>query len=202
MEAARILAESGNRDYYAAKRKAATHLGAVDTRNMPSNAEIEQALMEYLRLFQADRQPEQLRQLRAVAAEAMAFFAPFSARLVGPVLNGTAHAHSVITLHVFADTPEDVGLHLMQHHIPYQQAEARLRMSTDGSVSFPTYRFVADDTRLEVIVFPRDGERQSPLSPVDGRPMRRATLDAVQALLAEDARDVPADQARRPESAS
>ena len=63
-EAAHILAETGSRDFFAAKRKAAEHLGAVDTRNMPSNKEIEAALMTYQRLFRADHQPQELRRLR------------------------------------------------------------------------------------------------------------------------------------------
>jgi hypothetical protein len=33
------------------------------------------------------------------------------------------------------------------------------------------------------VVFPLDGIRQSPSSPVDGKPMRRATTAEVEALL-------------------
>jgi hypothetical protein len=32
-------------------------------------------------------------------------------------------------------------------------------------------------------VFPVDGIRQAPMSPIDGKPMRRADKDAVQELL-------------------
>ncbi len=46
-EAARLMSEEGVQDYYAAKRKAAQHLGAPDTRNMPRNQEVEEALHEY-----------------------------------------------------------------------------------------------------------------------------------------------------------
>ncbi|HKK05041.1 MAG TPA: hypothetical protein VKA50_04260 [Gammaproteobacteria bacterium] len=187
MEAARILAASGKRDYYAAKRKAAAHLGAHDTRNMPSNAEIEQALIEYQRIFHADTQPDQLRRLREVALEALDFFAEFSPRLVGPVLNGTADANTPVTLHLFSDTPEAVGLFLMHNRIPYEEGVNRLRFGSENAAVFPSYRFVAGEHRVEVIVFPFDGQRQAPLSPVDGRPMRRANADALRALLQETA---------------
>ena len=38
---------------------------------------------------------------------------------------------------------------------------------------------------MHVTVFPLDGIRQAPVSPVDGKPMRRADADEVEVLLAE-----------------
>ena len=43
---------------------------------------------------------------RSIALSAMEILSPFSPRLVGPVLHGTAAANSAINLHVFSDTPE------------------------------------------------------------------------------------------------
>ncbi len=183
-EAARILLESGSRDFYAAKRKAAERLGAVDTRNMPSNAEIELALVTHQRIFRADSQPLALRRLREVALEAMTFFADFRPRLVGSVLRGSADEHSVISLHLYAGTPEEIDLFLLDHGIPFETGEKRLRFGADRYQTLPLYRFLAEDTPLEVVVFPLDGSRQAPLSPVDGRPMRRADRKEVEALLA------------------
>ena len=73
-EAARVLIESGSRDFAMAKRKAAEHLSAHDTRNLPTNLEIEHALAEYQRLFRSNDQPQTLQRLREVAYEAMRFF--------------------------------------------------------------------------------------------------------------------------------
>ncbi len=61
LEAGRIMAETGNQDFHLAKRKAAARLGAADTRNLPSNTEVQEALREYQRLFLADSQPHHLR---------------------------------------------------------------------------------------------------------------------------------------------
>ncbi|KPK40561.1 MAG: hypothetical protein AMJ69_01855 [Gammaproteobacteria bacterium SG8_47] len=182
-EAARILLERGGRDYQVAKRKAAEQLGAGDSRHLPSNAEIEQALMEYQRVFHAHTQPAHLHHLREVAVDAMTFLAPFAPRLVGPVLNGSADHNSAVNLHVFCDVSEEVGLFLDAHSIPYELGERKLRLSADSSQLYPCYRFVAGDCRLELTVFPIDGQRRAPLSPVDGKPMRRASLDQVSALL-------------------
>jgi len=184
-EAAQILAETGSRDFFAAKRKAAEHLGAIDTRNMPSNQEIEEALMTYQRLFRADRQPQELRRLRQVALKAMKFFADFRPRLVGSVLRGTADTNSTVTLHVYAGAVEEVGLHLMENAIPFETADKRLRFGTERYQTLPVYRFLAEETPIEVVVFPLDGSHQAPLSPVDGKSMRRADIAALEKLLAD-----------------
>lgn len=51
-EAARLMAESGVRDFHQAKLKAAERLGIHDDASLPRNREIEEALREYQRLFQ------------------------------------------------------------------------------------------------------------------------------------------------------
>ena len=182
------MAEHGIKDYFTAKRKAATQLGAPDTQNMPRNDEIEQALSSYQRLFQADTQPQCLKQLRETAVQAMRFLQRFDARLVGPVLSGTAHAHSEVGLHVFTDSPEDVAVFLMQESIPFETAERHFRLDLDAPpVAYPVYTFVAGETVIDLTVFPERGIRQAPRSPMDGKPMRRAALAAVMKLLGDDA---------------
>jgi hypothetical protein len=184
-EAAQILAETGSRDFFAAKRKAAEHLGAMDTRNMPSNKEIEAALMTYQRLFRADRQPQELRRLRKVALQAMKFFDRFRPRLVGSVLHGTADTNSSVTLHIYATTMEEVGLFLMENGVPFQTADKRLRFGVERYQTLPLYRFLAEETPIEVVVFPLDGPQQAPLSPVDGKSMQRADIATVEKLLSD-----------------
>lgn len=182
MEAARIMVEEGVKDFYQAKRKAAEHLGATSTQHMPRNSEVEEALKEYQRLFKSDSQPHRLRELREAAIRAMEFFAPYQPRLVGSVLRGTAGEHSDVNLHVFADTPEEVELFLVQKGIPHDTGERRFRNGADV-LRRPLFRFLADDVVFEVVVFPTEGIRQSPHSAIDGKPMRRASLQAVRELL-------------------
>ena len=186
-EAARILIESGSRDFAMAKRKAAEHLFAHDTRQMPSNLEIEQAVAEYQRLFRSDRQPRYLQQLREHAYEAMQFFSAFDPRLVGPVLTGTADINTPVSLHVFADTPEEISLLLLGRQIPFDTGDKRLRTRDDSYQTFPTVSFLVNQSRIEVIIFPVSKRVPVPLSPVDGRPLQRANLAAVEVLLQEDA---------------
>lgn len=187
MEAARLMAEHGISDYYAAKRKAAHQLGASDTHNMPRNEEVEQALGTYQRLFQAELQPRQLRALRTAAVQAMRLLEPFQPRLVGSVLSGTAHAHSDVNLHLFTDVPEEVGVSLLQHEIPHETHARQMRWgSEEMPLRVPAYRFVAGEMVIDLTVFAVSGLRQAPRSPVDGRPMRRLALEGLLSLLEEE----------------
>ena len=177
------MSEEGVKDFLVAKRKAANRLGVPNKALMPSNVEVERALWEYQRLFQATKQPLHLHTLRQAAAKAMDFFARFRPRLVGSVLSGTAGLHANVNLHVFADTPEELMFFLMEYHIPFTPSERRLRLGNGEYVYFPVLAFEAGGVGMELTIFSPEAEREAPRSPVDGRPMRRADLDAVQALL-------------------
>ncbi|MBW3567118.1 MAG: hypothetical protein KY410_04010 [Proteobacteria bacterium] len=183
-EAARFIAEDGIRDYLLAKRKAALRFGVSERdAGFPTNQEIEDALSEYQRLFQAETQPQALRELREAARQAMRLFAEFEPRLVGPVLSGNATRHSIVQLHLFADASERVVMHLIDRDIPFEVQEKRLRLGSGQHQAFPAYRFVAGDVTIEAVVFPGTGIRQSPASPLDGKPMKRANLTEVERLL-------------------
>ena len=185
LEAARLMSEHGIRDFHLAKRKAAERLGAGDDVALPKNSEVEDALREHQRLFQADEQPQRLQRLRETAHEAMRFFARFEPRLVGAVLDGTADKYSAVTLHLFSDAAEDVTAFLQEQAIPYEQQSRRLRMSAEDAREFPVLLFSADDVAIDLTVLPRDAIRQAPLDRVDERPMRRATLATLEQLLNE-----------------
>ncbi|HRD65120.1 MAG TPA: hypothetical protein PKY50_03110 [Candidatus Competibacter sp.] len=185
-ECARLMAEEGIRDFRTAKRKAALHLAVTDKAALPDNAEIERALIDHQRLFHAEHQASRLLGLRKIALEAMRFLANFRPKLVGSVLNGTAGPHADIQLHLFADTPKDILLFLMEHHIPFETSERRLKLANGDHVCLPVFRFGAGDACIDLTIFRLLAEREAPRSPVDGRPLRRAGPAEVQALLATD----------------
>jgi len=185
-EAARLMSEHGIRDFHHAKLKAAERLGVVETQALPRNHEVEQALRERQRLFLADSQPQWLRQRREAAVEAMRFLAPFEPRLVGPVLEGTADAHSAVCLHVFSDDPDAVALFLHDNGIPAETQTRRLRITRTDQADYPVLLFAADNLPFDLTVLPRNALRQAPLDRIDEKPMRRASLAAVEELLADD----------------
>lgn len=183
-EAARIMAEHGIRDYLVAKRKAAERCGVVDGAAMlPKNSEIEAALAEYQRLFGGDSHVTALLAQRRAALSAMRYLREFSPRLVGSVLSGTTTVHSEVQLHLFADRAESVTLKLLDDGLAHAVTEKRVRFNAEQVRAFPGVRFQMEEQPIEATVFPTDGIRQAPVSPVDGRPMRRASALEVEALL-------------------
>jgi len=183
-EAARLMAEHGIRDFLVAKRKAAERLGVVDgAALLPKNSEIESALGEYQRLFGGQSHFIVLNAQRRAALSAMRYLQEFEPRLVGAVLSGNATQHSEVQLHLFAERAESVTLKLLEEGIRHEVTERRLRFGAEQVRVFPGVRFEMDEQSIEATIFPPDGIRQAPVSPVDGRPMRRANALEVEALL-------------------
>lgn len=184
-EAARLMAEEGVPSFFSAKQKAVARLGLDSKRNLPDNAEIEAALAEYQRLFAGEEGVLHLKKLRKTALQAMRRFEGFNPRLVGSVLSGTASEHSDVLLHLFANTPEEVSLFLLDARIPFEEDAKRITAAKGKVTEYPVFRFLAGDTTIELTVFPVDGIRQAPPSPVDGKPMQRAAIAAVAQLIGE-----------------
>jgi len=185
-EAARIMAEHGIDDFLQAKRKAADRLGVNDVAVLPKNVEIEAALRAHQRLFGRGAHDHMLKEQRRVALDTMRLLEEFQPRLVGSVLTGTATSFSDINLHLFADRSESVAIRLIEIGVPHQFYERRVKMDAERSVVYPALRFEASSRTVDATVFPIDGIRQSPYSPVDGRPMRRADAREVSDLIDAD----------------
>jgi predicted nucleotidyltransferase len=183
-EAARIMAEHGIEDFLQAKRKAAVRLGVNDVAVLPKNIEIEAALRAHQRLFGRESHDNTLKEQRRIALDTMRMLRDFQPRLVGSVLNGTATNYSDINLHLFADSSEAVAIYLLELGVPHQFYERRVKMDAERSVAYPALRFEANGSAIDATIFPIDGIRQSPYSPVDGRPMKRADAREVAELLA------------------
>lgn len=182
-EAARIIVDHGVRDYRLAKRKAADRLGIAGRGALPGNAEIENAVAEHLQIFGRESHADHLRLMRIAALSAMEILAGFTPRLVGPVLVGTADENSAVNLHVFADSAEAVAMELACLGINYRPYERRLKSRRNQLETFAGFEFHHSNSPIQVTVFPVDGIRQAPMSPIDGKPMKRVGPDFLQQLL-------------------
>jgi hypothetical protein len=182
-EAARIMSEHGIRDFLTAKRKAAERFGVTDGNVLPRNTEIEDALAEYHRLFGGERHMQTLAGQRNAALSAMQLLAEFDPRLVGSVLTGNATEHNDIQLHLFAERAESITFRLIDLGIDHEVVERRVRYGSDRVVAYPGLHFEVDDHVVDATVFPVDGIRQAPVSPIDGKPMRRIDAAELETLL-------------------
>jgi len=184
-EAARIIHDLGRHDYATARHKAAKRLGCRDKNRLPSNGEIEQALLEYQQLFHAGEHQHSVRHHRQLALEAMASLKQFSPRLVGPALKGTADQHTPLQLHLFADCPEDIALFLLERGIPYREGDKTVHYPKGKTQRLPAFRFRSGETDIELICFPAHSIGQPPLSPLDQKPEKRASANQLLALLTD-----------------
>ncbi len=185
-EAARLMAEGGFRDYHQAKLKAAERLGIHDDASLPRNREIEQALREYQRLFAGAPQLQAVQSRRQAALRALEFLADFSPRLVGPVLDGTADANSPVLLQLHTDDADAVPRFLEEHHVPADARARHVRLDRKREGDFPVWLFGAEGLTFDLTVLPLEALRQAPLSGVDEKPMRRASLANLRQLMADE----------------
>src|SRR5829696_8293698 len=105
LEAARLMYERSESEYFTAKRKAAKRLcrGSLKPEDLPSNAEIRDRVQLFARLHEGDRRTENLREMRLDALRMMRLLRPFRPRLIGSVMTGHVRKGSDIDLHVFSN---------------------------------------------------------------------------------------------------
>jgi hypothetical protein len=182
-EAARIMMEQGAQEFDRARRKAAERAGIGNKRYWPSNEEIQEALLRHRRLFQGERQEQELRKLRKQALAAMQTFATFTPRLVGSALAGCADVAQGVRLHLFTDNPEDVVLRLLDQGIPWHEREGILRYGGGTRRAHPIFSFIAGETPFDLVVLPIGSRRNPPLSQIGERPDRGVGIAEITRLL-------------------
>jgi hypothetical protein len=127
--AARLIAEHGIRDYAQAKRKAARSLGLPEGHSLPSNDEIDAALVYRQSLFEPAEQAQRLLHLRQQALAVMREFEDFSPILVGLLASGIASEHSLIELDLDAESSKDFERFLINRGIEFKIQDKGGRMA-------------------------------------------------------------------------
>lgn len=189
-EAARIMATEGQHSYRGAKQKAAERLGVDPRQALPSNAEVAAALRDYLRFFGGlSRERAVIRQLET-AVQAMHWLADFQPRLSGPHVKDLASELSPLQIHIFSEDLDAPIRFLMDHKVPYEMGEKRIRWYDDSIYDQTTVSFEAGEQPVELWLFTLDGLRQAPPSPIDGRPRGRLDIRGVENLIKEHQRRI------------
>jgi hypothetical protein len=182
-EAAKLVALEGLEDFLLAKKKAAQQLNVNNKRLLPSNSEIEIALIEYQSLFHNDKQLQIVFESRKVAYKTMLLLEEYNPLLAGSVLSGTANENSEIIIHIFSDSPEAVSLYLENKGIPTSICERRLKTEKKNHVYFTALKFIAGNVNIVLMVLPYSFQRHAPIDPITQHPMKRANLRNVKRLI-------------------
>jgi hypothetical protein len=169
--AARLMAVDGIDDFALAKRKAARQAGAPDSRNLPTNDEILEALRAYQQLYQSDEQTARLRHLRQRALHMLQLLAAFNPFLSGSVASGHAGKYADIDVHLF-----------LNREFHYKSGERRVFVG-GGLRSVPQFHLSLPDADFNVTVFAATDLRQPLRSTAEGRPFERVRADWLESVL-------------------
>jgi len=95
-------------------------LGLPSRSPLPGNDMLEDEVFDYLRLFCADTQPQELRALRELALSWMERLRAFRPHLSGAVWRGSATRLSDIHIQLFCDDPKSAELMLIDQGVRYE----------------------------------------------------------------------------------
>ena len=179
--AARLMAEDGIEDHASAKRKAARQAGVADTRQLPTNEEIDAALRLHQSLYGGEAHVARVRELRQQALRVMRDLERFNPYLTGSVLAGTAGKYADINLQLYTDEEKGVELYLMARG-PYRPGQRRLWIGEEAQ-TVPTFTVDDGGTEIEMVVLALDDLRRPVRTTPEGKPLERARAPAVQTLL-------------------
>jgi hypothetical protein len=194
-EAARLMYERQESEYFRAKRKAADRLGHGWTKpaDLPSNAEIRDQVQMLARVHEGSTRTDKLRAMRIAALAMLERLERFRPRLIGSVLTGHVRQGSDVDIHVFADSAEGIGHILEQHGMRYEIERKLVRKQ--GETRTYTHIHVAGEFTFELTIYSSKEANHVFTSSITGKPIERATAAEMRRLIAEEYPEVDLDAA-------
>src|SRR3954469_12336032 len=183
LEAARLMYERVESEYFTAKRKAAKRLcrRGVKPEDLPSNAEIREQIQLFARIHEGERRTRNLREMRLEALRLMRLLRAFRPRLIGSVMTGHVRKGSDIDLHVFCDSPQLISELLEQDG--WQYDVERKQVVKHGESRLFTHIHVHDRFDFELTVYAEDQAHYVFKSSITGKAIERASIRELEEFL-------------------
>lgn len=193
-EAARLMYQRQESEYYRAKMKAARRFcqGWVKPADLPSNAEIRDEIQAFARQMEGDRRTANLREMRLEALRMMRILASFRPRLIGSTMTGHVRQGSDIDLHLFSDSIEAVTGALDREGIFYQVE--RKRVKKHGEERVYTHVHIADRFPFELTIYAGNMAHFVFKSSVTGKAIERASIAELTQLIQREYPDLDLEQ--------
>lgn len=194
-EAARLMYQRQESEYFRAKMKAAKRIcrGWVKPSDLPGNAEIRDQIQLQARLHEGDQRRENLRDMRLTALHVMKLLVKFRPRLIGSVLTGHIRAGSDIDLHLFSDSVESVAHELEREAMVFDIERKRVRKH--GEERTFVHIHIKDRFPIELTVYPSDKAHFIWKSSITGKAMERASIAELEQLLQSEYPELDLEQA-------
>jgi hypothetical protein len=195
LEAARLMYERSESEYFTAKKKAAKRLcrGYVKPSDLPSNAEVRELVQLFARTHEGEARTTNLKQMRLRALWLMRKLARFRPRLIGSVMTGHTRKGSDIDLHLFSDFIEPITSVLeaegLQYDVEYKQ------ITKNGEARTFIHVHVYDVFNFELTVYAENLAHYVFKSSITGKAIERASVGELELLLKEEYPDVDLDAA-------
>ncbi len=185
--AARMVVEEGL-EWGPAKRRAAKQLGLPPRTPLPDNDALEAAVREYIEIFCADTQPQELRALRELALVWMDRLQEFRPHLAGAVWRGTATRNSDIYIQLFCDDSKSAEIALINNNVQYDVTQvAGFHGEAVDALSISSLcKPLNEVVGVHLMVYDYDDLRGARRNDAQGR-SQRGDAEAVRQLLAEEA---------------
>jgi hypothetical protein len=186
LEAARLMYERVESEYFTAKRKAANRLcrRGVKPSDLPSNSEIRDQIQVFARIHEGDKRNEHLREMRLHALRLMRLLASYRPRLIGSVMTGHIRKGSDIDIHVFTNS---VGLvtDLLQGE-GYQFDVQRKQIVKHNEARVFSHIHVFDKFNFELTVYEEEKVHYVFKSSVTGKAIEQASIRELEQLLEQE----------------
>ena len=184
--AARLVVEEGM-EFGPAKRRAVRELGLSPRQALPDNDLLEREVFDYVQLFCADTQPQELLALRQLALTWMRRLEEFRPHLSGAVWRGTATRLSDIYIQLFCDDSKQAELQLLDKGVRFEVSSVSgFQGETVDALSIHSRCPVLnEDIGVHLMVYDYDDLRGALLPDSRGKPMR-GDIDGLQRLVDND----------------
>src|SRR5260370_13473806 len=186
LDAARLMYERVESEYYTAKRKAAKQLcrKGVKPEDLASNAEIREQIQHFARIHEGDRRIENLRDMRLHALRLMRLLRAFRPRLIGSVMTGHVRKGSDIDIHVFTDGVSLVSDILKNEGYPFDVERKQVVKHQESRVF--THIHIYDRFNFELTIYAEDKAHYVFKSSVTGKAIERASIRELEELLLKE----------------
>ena len=184
--AARMVVEEGL-GFGPAKHRALKALGLPGRTALPTNEQVEAQVREYIEIFCADTQPQELRALRKHARVWMERLAEFRPHLGGAVWHGWATRLSDIDLALFCDDPKSAEIALINQNLRYEvQSQPGIHGKQVDVLSLHSFcRDLGEDIGVHLRIYDAQDLRGARLPDAQGR-SPRGDMVALDDLLAQE----------------
>ncbi|MCP4675021.1 MAG: hypothetical protein GY854_05850 [Deltaproteobacteria bacterium] len=192
-EAARLMYEEEVRQYFTAKRMAAKRLfskrGAHQLRfrprDLPSNGEIQAALLKLADLEEGSDRRARQTEMRKLALLAMRELAEFHPRLIGSVATGHVHRRSDIDIQLFCEDEDAPEQFIQARGWSFERQDVLVRRKKQGLVKYQ-HLLLDADYPIELSIYDLRDLRKRPKSSTDGKPMVRLSIRDLETLISEE----------------